>query len=295
MRRFLREPLVHFLVAGGLLFVLYQWLAPGPQADPATIVVDETALVPFIQNRQPRLSSDAARSWLANLPASDRRALTADFVREEVLVREARALGLGETDFAARRRLVSQLEFVNEGFLRENLTFSDAELMAFYEDHAGLFQQPARITFTHVFFNAGQRSMEENLALAREKLGELQRDDVPFHRSLQHGDRFYYQPNYANRTRDEIGSHFGEDFADEIFGLEAAGTWQGPIRSDHGRHLVLVTAKQSPSLPPLDEVRARVADRLLSRRLVEARDAFYEAARENYSVIVELPARGESE
>src|SRR6185437_14012931 len=110
-----RDPLVHFLVAGGLLFGLYR-VMHGPQAaqpqEARTILVDQPSLLRFMQYESMAFKPDYFRKTLASLPADQERELIERYVREEALFREASAMGLAEGDYVIRRRLVQKMLYL---------------------------------------------------------------------------------------------------------------------------------------------------------------------------------------
>ena len=67
-RSILREPLIHFVVAGLILFGLNQLFFEQPgKVGAGTIVVDQAAMVQFIQHRQNRSPEDALAQWQLSL------------------------------------------------------------------------------------------------------------------------------------------------------------------------------------------------------------------------------------
>ncbi len=278
--KLLRDPLVHFLAIGVLLFFVFDWL---DVQDEEVIVVDTPALNEFIRSRDPRLDDDAVRDVLRRLPEDKRRQLVDDYVREEVLYREAVALGLDATDYAAKRRLVSQLEYLNRGIAYDAIDLTDADLSAYYDENEERYRTPSLRTFTHVFFNADTPA-QDAVSRATTELEWLNEAALPFHQSGSRGERFLFHKNYVDQPHADIAAHFGATFADELFALTAAPRWQGPIVSDYGAHLVLITATKPAAIPTLDSIRARVADDLARARVNEALDVFYETAQRRYRV-----------
>jgi hypothetical protein len=130
MKRLLREPLFHFLLLGAAIFVAYG-LGPRRSGDqPVTIVVTrgqiEAIAAGFARVRQRPPSADE----LADL--------IRDRIREEVLCREATALGLGQDDTVIRHRLRQKMEFVSEEIAGQTEP-TDAELDAYLRAHADAF------------------------------------------------------------------------------------------------------------------------------------------------------------
>jgi len=260
MRALLREPLLHFALAGLALFALHRSVAGDPRgADERVIVVDRAALLEFVQYRSRAFDDRAAAHLYDALTPTARQALRDDFVREEALHREAQRLGLARDDYVIRQRLVQKLEFALRGASAPQ-PLSDSELASYYVEHAADYAEAASITFTHVFFDSEQRGAEAALAAARAKLAALKRARVRYDEAPQHGDRFAFHVNYVERTHDFVAGHFGAELADAVFALAPSEEWRGPFASPYGAHLVLVSARTPARTPELSEIRARVAE-----------------------------------
>jgi hypothetical protein len=187
-----------------------------------------------------------------------RQQLVDDYVREEVLFREALALNLDNNDQLIRRRLIQKMEYLSQGFYDDIPVPSEADLTLFYQQNMELYRQPAEITFTHVFFKAKQADRKNSQAAALKLLDQLNTQNVPFENAPRYGERFLFNRNYVNREADEIASHFGETFQQQLFSLQVSNNWQGPIVSDYGWHLVLIKKITASHIPDLEQVSATV-------------------------------------
>ena len=268
--RVLKEPLLHFLVVGFLLFVVFEFVSGGEKSDGLNrIVVDRDRLLTFMQYRSKISEADRAKDLLDNLPVEKLQALIDDYVRVEALYREAKALNLDKNDdYFSRQRLIRQLEFINEGFVSANITLSEADLQRYLDTHEDRYYVAPKITFTHVFFSTEKRGEEKSQALALAKLNELNGSQVPFHEAVSHGDRFVYHRNYVNKAAAEIASHFGLSLQENLFAQDVnEHIWRGPFRSFYGFHLVMVTRLTAGYVPPLTEVRQRVEQDAIQARL----------------------------
>ena len=143
MKRWLSEPLVHFLVLGALLFGGYAWLHRGESgssdngAGPVRITAKEIA---FLTETWERLQQrEPTREEL--------HALVAGYLKEELLGREARAMGLDQNDLIIRRRLAQKVEFIVNDTSRLTAP-TDDDLHRFYEANKESFQTP-RARFVH--------------------------------------------------------------------------------------------------------------------------------------------------
>lgn len=258
----MREPLVHFLAAGLGLFVLFGVVNRDEADDePRVIRVDEEALLTFVQYRLKAFNPELARKELDGLTHEELERLVEDFVREEVLHREALALGLEADDYVIRRRLVQKLEFITEGFAEASVEPDDAALQRYFDIHNADYYVEPFVTFTHIFFETEDRPREGVRAAAETKLVELNRKSTPFSEAPKHGDRFLYHVNYVERTPEYVASHFGAPMAKELFALEPNDfVWRGPFDSPYGVHLVLLITNEPGRDPELAEIAERVRE-----------------------------------
>ena len=282
-----KDPFIHFLVGGALLFALFDLLAPADDlGDSRIIIVSERALLNFVQYRTRNFDEAMARQRVAGLSNSELDTLVADYVREEALHREAIALGLDRDDYIIKRRLVQKVEYIARGIAETAGAPDQAALEAYYADNKQDYAIEPSLTFTHVFFPAGP----EAEGTAKAKQAELNDQQVHFSEAGRHGRLFAYHLNYVDRTPDFVASHFGNDMAEAILAMAPSDTvWQGPLQSDHGYHLVMVTANKPGRVPDMPEVNSQVMRDLLEQRTRETTEAAINAIVESYDSKIDLP------
>ena len=273
MKKILKQPLVHFLLIGLSFFLLFQWVSGGDPGDARTIVVNKDVLMTHLQYRSKAFNQEIFEKKLAEMPEEELQQMIDDYVREEVLYREAMAMGLDKEDYIIKRRMIQKVEFISQGIAENTQAISEEEVKRYYEENMeDYFIQPF-VTFTHVFFDRERLGREKAGALARTKLSELNQEKVNFADGVKHGSRFLYHVNYDERTLDFVTSHFGKEMAEQLFRLNPSKSiWRGPYNSPYGSHLAMLVARQKGRLSPLDEVRARVqsdARRALIRERTE--------------------------
>ena len=260
MRRLLKEPLVHFLLAGLALVVIYQVSGSGDLANTKTVVVDKQTLLTFMQYRAKAFNQQSFEAQLDALTPEQLQLLIDDYVREETLYREAQTMQLERNDYIIRRRLIQKLEFITKGFADASGGPEETEVRQYFEDNKSDYYVEPYVTFTHVFYNRERHGADEAAQLAGRKLLELNRRRVPFTGAPSHGDRFFYHLNYVERTPDYVASHFGKGMPASVFDLDPGASWQGPFESTYGYHLVLVSGREGGRYPTLDELRERVTE-----------------------------------
>lgn len=287
----IRDPLTHFLAAGAALFMVASAVKPEASGD-RTIIVDRAALLTHIQYRSKAFEPGAAEALLDGLSDDARERLIADFVREEALDREAVALGLDVGDYVIRQRRVQKAEFLAEAAAQAGEP-STAEVEAFYAANAGRYRSPASATLTHVFVSAKDRRPEEARATAAALLGRLRAEGAGFDDATRYGDRFLFHKNYVERTDDYIRSQLGPlATAAALDPATPLHEWIGPFASDHGEHLLYVTARTPARLAPLGEIESLVRADLLEERRQQAIDASIDAIVRRYRVVEGADGRG---
>lgn len=274
LARIVREPLLHFLVLGALIFAAYAVTHPSASSDPRTIVVDRQRLLAFLQYRAKTFDAERFAQTLDTLSPRALEGLIDDYVREEAVYREAKALKLDEGDYVARRRLVQQLEFATQGFVADLPPPTDAEVKVYFDTHAADYRLEPTLTFTHVFFDRTEHGARTE-ALAQAKLAELNVAKVPFDSAMAHGDRPLYDLNYVQRDLSGVAGDFGAPMARALMSLTpSAERWQGPFVSNGGVELVMLTDRTESGLPALAEIRERVrADAAEAAKRARVEDA----------------------
>lgn len=285
MFAFLRQPFVQFLLGGAFLYSALVLFGPdGGGDDPYRIEVDDAALLTYLQFQDKAFDETQARQLLAGLDAESRTRLVEEYVRDEIMVREAIALGLDQNDDVIRQRLIQKVDFVFQGFADEDTAPSDSELTAFYTQNRERYQTPAQATFTHVFFNARNRDRSAAQSAAEALLVELNAQNIPFEAAGAYGDRFFFLRNYVERSDQLIRDHFGTEMADRIFAATPDNKWIGPFSSQYGEHLVMLRNRSDARILSLEEVLTQVAEDLMRERRDEARIRAYTERAKKYSV-----------
>jgi parvulin-like peptidyl-prolyl isomerase len=274
--RIIREPLTHFLLLGAVLFILYASVNDDRVDQVDRIVVDATQIKVLADQFQ--------RTWMRPPTRQELAGLAEDFVKEEILYREAVALGLDQNDLIIRRRMRQKMEFLNSDLVEEQAA-DDATLQAYLDDNAAHFAEPERTSFEQIYFKTDE---DEATARTRATATLAQLASAPATDISTLGDATLLPPSQRLASSQDIGRVFGESFAAHVR-TAPAGQWSGPYPSAYGLHLLRVTQRTAARQPALDEIRHDVEREWYAQRRVEANEAFYQALRQRYSVDIELP------
>ena len=157
MRRILREPLLHFMIIGAAIFGADRALAGPAEDDDPRRVYMSADMVELLARRHEDKTGQP-------VDAEARAALVDQFVRSEVLQREARALGLDRGDLVVQRRLAQKMEFLLES--RASLDPpTDEELLAWRDAHPDRYRRRDRLRFEQRLFSTerhGEQAMDRS-------------------------------------------------------------------------------------------------------------------------------------
>jgi hypothetical protein len=275
----LREPLLHFLLIGGAIYLLYGAFAEtAPEETDKTIVVS-AGEVEWMQ-------TSWQKRW-NRLPTPDELdGLIQQYIRETVLYREALTMGLNKHDQVIRRRLAQKLEFLAKDLVALTPP-TDEELVAYFDAHQDRYQEPALYTFTQVFFNPDKRG-DTTLDDAEAVKATLTARGDAIEDAGALGDDFMLQSYYPEKDPLEIQKLFGSGFTESLMDL-TPGQWHGPVLSGYGTHLVYVSSIHEPSPPVFAQVRKRVVQDWTSERSEELNEQFYANLRGGYTIVIEEP------
>jgi len=280
MAKWLKEPLLHFLLLGALIFVVYGLLPEKGRSH------DEI----FISGgQQENLINTFARTWQRPPTAEEFKGLLDDFVRQEIATREGQAMGLDQDDIIIRRRLRQKLELLAEDVAALNAP-SEEQLQLYLDEHADDFRLEPVISLRQIYFSPDRRS--ENTQHDAEALLQRISMDGPDAALAYPGDPLPLPMELRAVSASEIARMFGNDFARGLATIEP-GKWSGPVKSGFGSHLVFVTDRKEGRAPSLEEVRSVVQRDWFSQRRNEAVEGMYARLAENYTIKVE-PFSGES-
>lgn len=272
-RRLAREPLVHFLIAGLVLFGLAEHHRRAN--DPYRIVIAPA--------RVAQLKSAYAAEFGTPPPPAMLPRLIDDYVAAEVLYREGKARGLDRDDEIVRRRVIQKVEFLEQDMASVPEP-SETALRGWYARNAARYAEAGRVSFSHIFFTADAANEAAVRRRAEAVLAGLAPATV---RAPELGDSFPDQSDFADFGPDEARRLFGASALGEALFTAPVGRWSGPWRSAYGWHLVRVSAASPGRVPTFEAVReqamrdylneARAAENL--RRLAVLR-ARYRVVRE---------------
>lgn len=277
MTQLKKEPLFYFLLLGAALFGLFQLSADQAGAETDDIIITQGRIQSLVQGFEKVKQRSPSQVELDKLVQS--------FVREEVLYREALAMGLDKNDPIIRRRMTQKIAFLSEDII--SMAQPDDEVLErFLHDNAQRFQISARYSFQHVYLDAGKRetTLEADVQRLLEALQEqsLKADSA--------GDSLMVKRRFNNASESEVVRVLGDRFTEALGALDE-GSWQGPVVSGFGVHLVYLSERIDARNAQLAEVRRDVLREWQAQQREQANEEFYKVLRARYRVT--MPAKAD--
>jgi hypothetical protein len=277
-RRVLKEPLLHFLLAGAALFGAYAAVNRTPEKPDA----GGTAQIHVSTGDVQWLVVNWTTQWRRPPTHDELRGLISDYLNEQLLAREARALGLEANDIIVRRRLAQKLSFLIEDITRRAEP-TESELSQYYEANAARFRADARLSFTHIYFSPRRRADARADAIGALQLLLAEGAAAS---TVELGDGLLIASDFRDETEQAVSGIFGPGFARAVFALKT-GIWSGPIESEYGVHLARVSAVQKTQRPALFDMRERVAADWRRERERSAKERYLGELRKKYEVVAD--------
>jgi hypothetical protein len=277
MKKFLKDPLLHFLLIGAALFLVFGFFK-GPAGNEENRIVITTGDIEALQ-------ANFARTWQRPPTDSELSGLIENKVRDEIAFREAVAMGLDQDDGVIRRRLRMKMELLVEDIA--GLTSpTDEELQTYLEEHMDSFRQEPQVSFKQVYLNSDKRGAGVDEA-AKKMLAELAAAG-PNVDPESYSDPNMLPKGFSLSYVSDIEKLFGPSFANGILDVEP-GNWAGPVMSSYGLHLVFVRERIEGRDPQLAEVRETVEREWTAKQRREFKEETYKKLRERYAIIIEEP------
>lgn len=276
MKQILKEPLLHFLLIGAALFVVF-----GLTSKPAATAENEILISEGLVDH---LTTMFSRTWQRPPTEEELAGLLRDHIREEIAYREATALGLDRDDSIIRRRLRQKLEFLADETtsLREP---TDDELRTLLLESPEKYAVEPEFSFVQVYLNPDRHKEDVN-GHAKSLLEQLRTENLSGNASLEMSDATMLPPRMEAAPMWMIRRTFGSPFADALTG-QPVGEWTGPVVSGFGLHLVLIEEMTPGRTPELDEARDAVLRDWQSEHKKKSLDTLYEQMTSRYEIVIE--------
>ena len=274
MSNWIKEPLLHFLVLGALVFGLYGFIGPDAPSDDEIVVT---------RGKQEHLVTAFTRTWQRPPTQVEFTNIVDDWIREEIAYREGLRMGLDTDDTIIRRRLRQKLEVLAEDIV--SMAEPSEELLRQYlDENRTTYTRQSEYTLRQVYFNVDERGAAAEQDAAQALL--LLETDAGLTNPEDLGDRISLPHRFVNKREYELAGSLGGDFVDALKDLEP-GKWQGPILSGYGLHLVFIEAFTPGTPLTFEEAEREVRRDWANEQRVRAIDTLYEELRKQYEITVD--------
>ena len=275
MRHFAKEPFVHFLSLGAIIFAANLWFERKPQEN----LQDGGDRIVIDQQDYDHLKQMWKIQWKREPTAEEIKAVIDRYVRQEVFYREALEMNLDHNDEIIKKRLAQKMEAVANDLGQLMQPPTDEQLEKFFHAHEELFQLPQSYAFRQVLFLPDERESGSEID---ETLAALQAGgEIPAERR----SKLSVPNEWALTPVNDLENAFGGGFSESLAEL-AVNVWSGPIRSGYGWHLVFIETEQAPKLPDFERVKDYVARQYEYQSELEAQDRIYQELLGQYQVAI---------
>ena len=280
LTRLFTEPLIQFLIIGACIYGAYALFgAPEEDFRDTRVHVDSARINAFISEWESRWNRPPTRDEINGLIES--------YIKEDVLYRQAVAMGLNEDDPITRRRMAQKLEFLTSD-LAMMVQPAEGELEKYFNENSEQYRAPDRMTFSQVFFDPDTRG-NQTLEDAEKALATLKAAGTPTEESMQVGDGFMLQRDFVSVTGMEATRQMGRGFVDAVVQLEP-GAWHGPVLSGYGVHLVYLYSLEKSPPAVFEDVKALVLENWQMEKREQFNADFLENLKTRYEIVIdEIP------
>jgi parvulin-like peptidyl-prolyl isomerase len=276
--KIIKDPLLHFLVLGAGLFLLYSVIDKSGETATQRIVVD--------QNQALRLAEQFRRTWMRPPTHQELENMAQEFVKEEILYREALALGLDRDDLVIRRRLRQKMEFISSDLVEPKAPL-ETELQTYFDANREKFRSPDRYSLQQVYLDPSKTSSDV-LRTAEDLIRRLNSNPALAPDPTSIGDFTILPYQVDALTGHEVANIYGKAFATYIADAPG-GRWSGPYESSFGVHLIRILNREPGQIPSMAEIRRVIEQEWTAKQRNAANDAYYQMLRSRYDVEIRLP------
>jgi len=269
MNNFFREPLLHFLLLGALIFGVYQ-LVPSTNVS-TTLIVSKHRI---------QILADIFQATWHRPPTSDElNKLIDNYILEELYYREAVNLGLDQNDSVIRRRLQQKMEFISKD-LSSIIDASDVELASFLAKNSDNYRGQSSYSFKQIYIDPTKHDQPYQLAQKWLTNVETIKPD---------GDSTMLPKVMTLKNQQVINNTFGGELAAYVANAKS-GVWSGPAVSSFGLHLIYVTEIKNAVAPSLAHIREKVSRDWVFQQQRKIKSTMDANLKKKYSIMVEHSA-----
>lgn len=263
--KFIRNPLFQFIALGLMAFIVYSWLKPEEK--------EEIRVTPKV------IADLVARDEALNLKKPDEartNELIENYIQEEIMLREAFALGYHISDGRVRKRLLSLMRTSLQDQVPDP-TYN--QMRSYFEENKQDYSLKESRTIVQIYFDP---SLNENIP----DLVYIKKEHSDYKGEERVGDFAPVSNLLRQSSYKSIGRTFGKEIADTVFNA-GLNQWLGPFNSTAGFHYVKVLEVHRPQEASFEEVQNYVSMDYVLSKTRQSQDEKIQLLREKYNIIIE--------
>ena len=268
--------LVHLLGFGLLLALILLVVRGTPQAG------DAIGRVTFTEVDVKQVHARHMRTWNRPPTAEELRKAMEQYVREEILYREALARDFDRNDPTVRLAMVRKVMMLGTA-RAEAMAPSDKELQAYFSMRQERYRIPAVVDLVQVFVSVDKRGDQAGTDAER-LLAELREQDPQANELEAYGDAIMLAHVNADMSEYDLDRTFGKGFGKAVVALEP-GQWAGPVESGYGLHVVKVVRREDAAIPDWRDVRQKLITDVQFEARKAAEDQLYAEIAPRYQIL----------
>lgn len=271
MKKWLKEPLLHFLLLGALIFLLYSQTNPSEDSD-YKIVIDDDKIN--------HINALWELQWKREPTQEELKGLIDNYIRQEIMYQEALRLNLDHNDEIVKRRLSQKMEFMANDLTKLIEPATEEKLQRYFDRNKEKYKIPTSYSFKHITFNRSNHSDPKKFAET-----VLAKADVFSKDALDaKGDDFMIPSEFENSSKFEIIRTIGESFYTALEN-QPLNRWIGPISSGFGEHLVFISEKENAHISDFKEVLSEVKRDYEYEIESTTKETIYQELKKKYTVV----------
>lgn len=272
MKKWIKEPLLHFVICGIAIFLVYDQLNQKTDSKHQIVIDDK-----HIQH----IKSLWELQWKREPTFAEMKGLLDRYLRREIMYREALSLNLDEGDEIIKRRLSQKMEFMANDLTKIVVPASEDDLINYYENHKEKYKLPAKYSFKLLTFS--RRYHEDPESYAKETLAQA---NTASNAALGvMGDQVLLPSEFDMASKSEIIRKIGKTFY-EALDDQPLNIWAGPIPSGFGEHLVFISKRQNAHYPGFVNVRKDVQRDYEFELENNTKEALYREMKTKYTIVM---------
>ncbi len=273
MKKLLKEPFLHFILIGAAMFLLYG-LVNEKRDSINTIVIndfDVSSIISKWEMQWKRPPNEKELQSLINLN-----------IKQEVFYQEALKMNLDHNDEIIKRRLAQKMQFLSND-IAAMIEPTDEVLQEYFQKNKEKYLTPPSYSLYQITFSPDKR--KDNYKDALETLKQF--PDATFDEMKNWGDTLPFNYYLENVNANELGLQLGSKFSASLKDQEL-NKWAGPVLSGFGYHLVYITDKTEPQLPPYESIKKSILRDFEYDNQKEIDEAIYKELKKKYNVEIDI-------